>query len=158
MRIVQEAFGGDATHDFLPHNHVRNCVVYTGTHDNDTTLGWWRAATPRERTYAGSYLAAGEHDIHWAMIRAASESVANLAIFPMQDVLGLDSTHRMNVPGVMGQGNWSWRFDWRDVDGEPARVLGLISAASGRGPFEKLQLPVPAGDGQTAIATGTDAK
>ncbi len=141
MRVLQFAFGGDATHLFLPHNFVRNCVVYTGTHDNDTTFGWWHAATPRERAFAGSYLAAGAHDIHWAMMRAAAESVANLAIFPMQDVLGLDSQHRMNVPGVMGEGNWTWRFEWRSVDGEPARVLGLIAAASGRGPFAKLQLP-----------------
>ncbi len=141
MRVLHFAFGGDATHLFLPHNFVRNCVVYTGTHDNDTTLGWWHAATPRERAFAGSYLAAGAHDIHWAMIRAASESVANLAIFPMQDVLGLPSRDRMNVPGVMGQGNWTWRFVWRNVDGEPARVLGLIAAASGRGPIAGLHLP-----------------
>ena len=143
MRVLQFAFGGDATHPFLPHNHIANTVVYTGTHDNDTSLGWWRAASPRERAFAGAYLAAGEHDIHWGMIRAASSSVANLAIFPMQDVLGLDGRHRMNVPGVMGQGNWTWRFDWSDVGSEPARVLGLISAATGRGPFQKLHLPGP---------------
>ncbi len=146
MRVLQFAFGGDATNAYLPHNCVRNCVVYTGTHDNDTTLGWWHSAAPRERVFAGSYLAAGEHDIHWAMIRAASESVANLAIFPMQDVLGLDSRHRMNIPGVMGQGNWTWRFAWSQVDGEPARVLGLISAASGRGPIENLKLPGSPGE------------
>jgi len=141
MRILQFAFGDDATHDFLPHNYVRNTVVYSGTHDNDTARGWWDAAPERERIFAGSYLAAGPSDIHWAMIRAASASVANLAIFPLQDVLGLDSRHRMNVPGLMGTGNWSWRFDWSMVGNEPGRVLGLISAATGRGPMEKLNLP-----------------
>ena len=141
MRILQFAFGGDATHAFLPHNYVPNTVVYTGTHDNDTARGWWDAAPERERIYAGSYLAAGAHDIHWAMIRAASASVANTAIFPMQDVFGLDARHRMNIPGQMGTGNWSWRFDWPMVGTEPARVLGLISAGTGRGPMENLHLP-----------------
>ena len=143
MRVLQFAFGDDASNIYLPHHCVRHCVVYSGTHDNDTTRGWWDAASERERAYAGSYLAASADDIHWAMIRAASTSVANLVIFPMQDVLGLDTRHRMNVPGVMGQGNWSWRFDWVMVGSEPARVLGLISAATGRGPFQKLHLPRP---------------
>jgi 4-alpha-glucanotransferase len=141
MRILQFGFSEDATHEFLPHNYVRNCVVYTGTHDNDTTRGWWDAAPQRERAYAGAYLHAHARDIHWGMIRAASSSIANLAVFPMQDVLGLDGRYRMNVPGVMGKGNWTWRFEWRAVDGEPARVLGLITAACGRGPMELLHLP-----------------
>jgi len=141
MRVLQFAFDGDATHAFLPHNHVRNAVVYTGTHDNDTTRGWWDAASGRERAFAGTYMAAGAHDIHWAMIRAASTSVAKLAIVPLQDVLGLDSRHRMNVPGLMGGGNWGWRFDWTMVGTEAARVLGQISAATGRGPIDRLGLP-----------------
>ncbi len=143
MRVLQFAFGDDATHAFLPHNFVRNTVVYSGTHDNDTARGWWDAAPERVRIFAGSYLAAGAHDIHWAMVRAASASVANLAIFPLQDVLGLDASHRMNVPGVMGGGNWRWRFDWPMVGHEAGRVLGLISAATGRGPMERLNLPLP---------------
>ena len=141
MRILQFGFSDDATHAFLPHNYVRNTVVYTGTHDNDTARGWWDAAPQRERAFAGSYLHASARDIHWGMIRAASASVANLAIFPLQDVLGLDGRYRMNVPGVMGNGNWTWRFDWRQVGAEPARVLGLITAACGRGPMELLHLP-----------------
>ena len=140
MRVLQFAFGGDATHDFLPHNYVRNTVAYSGTHDNDTARGWWDAAPERERVFAGSYLAASTSDIHWAMIRAASASIANLAIFPLQDILGLDSGHRMNVPGQMG-GNWNWRFEWSMVGNEPGRVLGLISAATGRGPMDLLRLP-----------------
>jgi 4-alpha-glucanotransferase len=142
MRILQFAFGSDATGEFLPHNYVPHTVVYTGTHDNDTVRGWWNNAPERERAFAGSYLACGEHDVHWAMIRAASNSVAELAIFPLQDVLGLDSAHRMNLPGSQG-GNWAWRFDWPMMGDEPGRVLGLITAASGRGPFGLLRLPQP---------------
>ncbi len=148
MRILQFAFAGDAGERFLPHNHAPETVVYTGTHDNDTTRGWWHACTERERVFAGTYLACGGHDVHWAMIRAASQSVAHLAIFPLQDVLGLDGSHRMNLPGTL-EGNWGWRFDWEMVGSEPARVLGRITAASGRGPFDRLPLP-PAPDGYRA--------
>ena len=140
MKILQFAFGGDGSHEFLPHNWPRASVAYTGTHDNDTVRGWWDHASPRERAYAGSYLACGEHDVHWAMIRACCNSVANMAVFPLQDVLGLPSEHRMNIPGVLG-GNWAWRFSWPMIGDEATRVLGLITAASGRGPFELLRLP-----------------
>ncbi len=139
MKILQFAFGADGTHEFLPHNYGRHYVVYSGTHDNETARGWWQNAPARERAYAGSYLAAGEHNIHWAMIRAASNSVANMAVFPMQDVLGLDGSHRMNLPGST-EGNWAWRFEWSMVGNEPGRVLGLITAGSGRGPIELLHL------------------
>jgi 4-alpha-glucanotransferase len=141
MKILQFGFGGDASAEFLPHNFARDAVVYTGTHDNDTAVGWWDHATARERAYAGSYLSCGRHDVHWAMIRSASNSIANLAIFQFQDVLGLDSTHRMNTPGTFAASNWGWRFNWSMVSSESARVLGLITAASGRGPFERLNLP-----------------
>ncbi|MDM4764666.1 4-alpha-glucanotransferase [Pelomonas sp. SE-A7] len=140
MKILQFAFGGETDHEFLPHMWPRESVAYTGTHDNDTVLGWWRGASARERAYAGSYLACGEHDVHWAMIRACCNSVANIAVFPLQDVLGLGAEHRMNVPGVLG-GNWAWRFSWEMLGAEPARVLGLISAASGRAPAKFLNLP-----------------
>lgn len=140
MRIVQFAFGADATDPFLPHNYVRNTVAYTGTHDNHTVLGWWDTAPERERAYAGSYLGAGRSDIHWAMIRAAWNSVAAIAVAQFQDVLGLDATHRMNLPGST-EGNWAWRFEWDMVGSEPGRVLGLMTAAAGRGPFELLRLP-----------------
>ena len=138
MRILQFAFGDDATNPYLPHNHTPASVVYSGTHDNDTSRGWWQTASARERTFAGSYLDAHANDVHWAMIRAACNSVANMAIFPMQDVLGLDGSHRMNTPGTP-TANWSWRFEWGMVGSEPARVLGLMTAASGRGPFELLE-------------------
>ncbi len=140
MKILQFAFGGDGGHEFLPHNYGRDCVVYTGTHDNETARGWWNNAKPRERAFAGSYLATGEHDIHWGMIRAASNSVANMAVFPLQDVLGLGNEHRMNLPGST-EGNWAWRFDWDMVGADAARVLGVITAASGRGPLALMHLP-----------------
>ncbi|NBX96282.1 MAG: 4-alpha-glucanotransferase [Betaproteobacteria bacterium] len=138
MRIFSQAFGGDGTHDFLPHNYVVNTLVYTGTHDNETVHGWWSKATPAERHFAASYLNAWDHDIHWGMIRAASQSVACMAVFPLQDVLGLGAEHRMNLPGSMGPHNWTWRMDWSMVNEEARRVLGLITAASGRGPFSLL--------------------
>ena len=115
--------------------HEPGCVVYTGTHDNDTTRGWWDAADARERHFAGTYLACEARDVHWAMIRAALNSVAHTAVFPFQDVLGLPGEHRMNTPGTMGAPNWTWRFGWDQVGPEPARVLGMLTAASGRGDF-----------------------
>jgi 4-alpha-glucanotransferase len=135
MKILQFAFGGGADGEFLPHNYTPHSVVYSGTHDNDTAQGWWQHASDPERRFAGTYLACGAADVHWAMIRAACNSVANLAVFPFQDVLGLASVHRMNTPGTSGGDNWTWRFDWDMVGPEPGRVLGLITAASGRGPF-----------------------
>jgi 4-alpha-glucanotransferase len=143
MKILQFAFGGDGEHEYLPHMYSPRSVVYTGTHDNDTTLGWWRAAGETERRFAGTYLACDEADVHWAMIRAAFNSVANLAIVPLQDVLGLDSDQRMNTPGTLGPPNWTWRFDWDMVGPEPARVLGMLAAASGRGRFDAIGPPPP---------------
>jgi 4-alpha-glucanotransferase len=132
MKILQFAFGGDGSHEFLPHNYDRDAVVYTGTHDNDTARGWWDHATDAERQFAGTYLACSEQDVHWAMIRACCNSIADLAVYPMQDVLGLPSAARMNTPGVLGPQNWSWRFRWEDVGSEPARVLKLLAKVSGR--------------------------
>ncbi|MBI5258427.1 MAG: 4-alpha-glucanotransferase [Burkholderiales bacterium] len=141
MKILQFAFGGDGTHEFLPHNYGPHFLVYTGTHDNETARGWWDNAPERERAYAGAYLATDAANVHWAMIRAACNSVANIAVCQFQDVLGLDSRHRMNTPGTVGEANWSWRFEWGMVGSEPGRVLGLITAASGRGPLALLGLP-----------------
>jgi 4-alpha-glucanotransferase len=138
MRVLQFAFGGGANHEYLPHNFEPATVVYPGTHDNNTVQGWWQAASDRERRFAGTYLACQRHDVHWAMIRAAYGSVAHLAIVLMQDVLGLGAEQRMNTPGTMGAPNWTWRFDWPAVGDEPGRVLGLITAACGRGDFSLL--------------------
>ncbi len=141
MKILQFGFGSDAHDEFLPHNWTRHFIAYTGTHDNDTVRGWWNSASPRERAFAGSYLPAGDADIHWAMIRACSNSVANIALFPLQDVLGLPASHRMNTPGTMNDQNWSWRFTWDMLEPEAARVLGVITAASGRASMGLLGLP-----------------
>jgi 4-alpha-glucanotransferase len=135
MRILQFAFGGDGSHEFLPHNYSRASVVYTGTHDNETVRGWWQNAPERERRFAALYLHADAEDLHWRMIQAACNSVANMAVFPLQDVLGLDGSHRMNLPGS-SEGNWAWRFDWSMVRPEHARQLGQLVASSGRGRFE----------------------
>ena len=113
MKILQFAFdskGGEPR--FLPHNFdSRNCIVYTGTHDNDTILGWFEARSPQEKAKIFDYLGCiGSQDIHWSFIRMAMSSIANFAIFPFQDVLGLGSEAKMNTPGV-AECNWSWRYD-----------------------------------------------
>ncbi|HEV7915564.1 MAG TPA: 4-alpha-glucanotransferase, partial [Albitalea sp.] len=109
MRTLQFAFDAGSGNHFLPHNHARDTVVYTGTHDNDTTIGWWGKATPHERQHVADYLGTDGHEIHWDLIRAACASVADMAVHPMQDVLGLDGAHRMNHPGQTA-GCWEWRF------------------------------------------------
>jgi len=120
MRVLQFAFRGDSKTIDLPHNYVNNCVVYTGTHDNDTTVGWFNSKAgagstrsaeqiERERAYCLEYLKSNGSEIHWDMIRAAWSSVANTAVVPLQDLLGLGSQARMNLP-ASEQGNWQWRF------------------------------------------------
>ncbi|MHB1312051.1 MAG: 4-alpha-glucanotransferase [Gemmatimonadaceae bacterium] len=126
MSILQFAFGTDPqAHAFRPHNFPRANVVYTGTHDNDTTVGWWHSAgagdstrsaadVEAEREVARRYLGSDGSEIHWTMIRAALASVSDTAIIPLQDLLGLGSEARMNLPGRPG-GNWRWRFTWDQV-------------------------------------------
>jgi 4-alpha-glucanotransferase len=115
MKILQFAFdseeagGLNAANAFLPHNHTANSVVYTGTHDNDTTKGWYRERTPEEQDFIRRYLARNDHDIVWDFIRLAMASVACFAIVPLQDTLNLDSDARMNTPSTLG-GNWAWRY------------------------------------------------
>lgn len=110
MKILQFAFGSDDTNPYLPHNIDRNFVVYSGTHDNDTTVGWFSNASEYEKLRLVNYVGAFEaSSVHWAMIRLAMSSVANQAVIPLQDLLGLGSGSRMNTPGV-GGGNWEWRY------------------------------------------------
>ncbi len=144
MKVLQFAFGGDADHAFLPHNYAANCCVYTGTHDNDTVLGWWHGASARERRFAQLYLDAHGGEVHWAMIRAAWASVARLAVCQLQDALGLDSAHRMNTPGHLDC--WTWRFRWDQFGDDPARRLAELSAAYGRAAIDRLDLPAYPGD------------
>lgn len=110
MAVLQFGFGGDANNPHLPHNHERNQVVYTGTHDNDTIEGWWEALNQVEKSNALNYLSLKEEDdISWALIQRVLASVAQTAIIPMQDVLGLGSSARMNIPATQF-GNWGWRI------------------------------------------------
>jgi 4-alpha-glucanotransferase len=120
MAVLQFAFGKDPQADsFKPHNYPRNLVAYTGTHDNDTALGWWRSEggdstrTPEdvglEKARARAYLALDSAGVNWSMIRGLMASVADTVLFPMQDILGLGSEARMNTPAVAG-GNWRWRM------------------------------------------------
>ncbi|HBG94356.1 MAG TPA: 4-alpha-glucanotransferase [Chromatiaceae bacterium] len=126
MKVLQFAFGSDADNPYLPFHHGRDAVVYTGTHDNDTTLGWYRSLDKAERTRVDDYLGYSQEPMPWPMIRAALGSRANLAVVPMQDLLALDGAHRMNVPGV-AEGNWRWRFKWEQVSEElPARLTHLV--------------------------------
>ncbi|MFQ4145808.1 4-alpha-glucanotransferase [Chlorogloeopsis sp. ULAP02] len=113
MRILQFAFSGDSDNAYLPHHYVKNCVVYPGTHDNDTAIGWWQQATAQEKQmvakYLGYTLPEEIKEINWLFIRMALASVADLAIIPLQDILGLDGSGRMNDPSV-NAGNWRWRY------------------------------------------------
>lgn len=109
MKILQFAFDDDLENDFLPHHFPTNCIVYTGTHDNDTNLGWWEDADEQEKEFAREYLRVTGEDISWDLIRTAWESKANVAITPLQDVLDLPTSARMNFPGTLG-GNWGWRM------------------------------------------------
>jgi len=115
MRVLQFAFGSDAPDDpHKPHNYVQHCVVYTGTHDNDTARGWFSTLTPEERRRALLYLHSNGRAVHWDMIRVALASVADTVIVPLQDVLGLGTTARMNLPGT-NQKNWRWRLQARQL-------------------------------------------
>ena len=102
-------------------------------------VGWWVCCSPRERAFAGEYLGTDGREVNWAMIRACSLSVANLALCQFQDVLGLDGYHRMNTPGSMDC--WTWRFRWDWVKPEHAARLARITAASGRTGFDRMGLP-----------------
>ncbi|MGB3672024.1 MAG: 4-alpha-glucanotransferase [Phormidesmis sp.] len=110
MKILQFAFGSDDKNLYLPHNIDRNFMVYTGTHDNDTTVGWFNTASEYEKLRLVNYVGAFEaSSVHWAMIRLALSSVANQAVIPLQDILGLGTQSRMNTPGT-AEGNWEWRY------------------------------------------------
>lgn len=134
MKVLIFGFGSDGTHEYLPHNYVPDTIAYTTTHDTNTLCGWWSHASDRERHFAGAYLACGADDLHWAAIRACCNSVSRWVVYPLQDVLGLGSEHRMNAPGTLGGSNWAWRFEWPMLGGEPARLLALMAEVSGRSP------------------------
>ena len=111
MKILHFAFDSDRANPFLPFNYVnRNCVVYTGTHDNNTTLGWFYERSPEDQSKVTDYLGClCPEGIHWGLIRLAMGSVANAAIFPLQDILGYGADTKMNTPSK-AEGNWEWRY------------------------------------------------
>lgn len=142
MRILQFAFGGDPANHDLPHNYITNCVAYTGTHDNDTTVGWWHSQAGagstrdaseigRERDFCMKYLATDGTQIHWDFIRAIWSSVAETAIAPLQDLFGLGTEGRMNLPASTG-GNWSWRFQEGAITNEIEDRLKELTEVYGR--------------------------
>lgn len=140
MRVLQFAFDGHADNPYLPHNYQADTVVYTGTHDNDTTWGWWCALAAGERELVRRYLGISGEFSEWDLIRAALSSVAALAVIPMQDVLGLDSTSRMNQPGL-AQGSWQWRFSWHQVAPWHADRLAELTRLYGRLPRRQTDRP-----------------
>jgi 4-alpha-glucanotransferase len=126
MKILQFAFDGGPDNPYLPHQHTRHSVVYTGTHDNDTTLGWFRRLDQPRQAQVLDYLSQPSEPMPWPLIRSALASVAETAIIPMQDLLELDSAHRTNTPGTC-TGNWIWRFQWPDLPGTlTTRVRHLV--------------------------------
>jgi 4-alpha-glucanotransferase len=140
MKVLQFAFG-ELDSEHLPHHHVSNSVVYTGTHDNDTTVGWWNSGTgkttrrreevERERAFCLRYLGSDGSSIHWDLIRCAMASPADTAIFPLQDVLGLGTEARMNLPG-RPEGNWRWRYVDGALTAEVRERLRMLTQTYGR--------------------------
>lgn len=133
MRILQFAFGESESNYFLPHHYIPNTVAYTGTHDNDTSLGWWHSAQEHEKRFAQYYLKSDGTEMNWDMMAALSASAANTVIFPLQDVLDLGSEHRMNLPGTPW-GNWEWRFSWDQVQPWQTERLHELTTTHGRDP------------------------
>jgi 4-alpha-glucanotransferase len=142
MRILQFAFGSDTLNHDLPHNYIKNCVVYTGTHDNDTTVGWFTSRAgegstrdaeqiERERRFCLDYLNSDGREIHWDFIRAVLSSVADTAIIPLQDLLGVGNDARMNLPNSTS-GNWSWRYKAGALTGELGERLKKLVRVYGR--------------------------
>jgi len=142
MRILQFAFGDDAKNHDLPHNYIKNCVAYTGTHDNDTTVGWWfsqpgagstrdQKDISREHDYCLEYLDSDGSEIHWDFIRAVWASTADIAITPLQDLLGLGTEGRMNLP-ASSSGNWHWRMDEDAITNDITTRLKQLTEIYGR--------------------------
>lgn len=139
MKVLQFAFNSGPENAFLPHRYKNNCVVYTGTHDNDTTRGWFDKASEHERDFARRYCKTDGREIQWDLIKLAFSSIANIAIIPFQDIMGLGSEGRMNYPGTIEK-NWEWRFTWDQVGPTPSERLYELAAMYGRCNPERLHL------------------
>jgi 4-alpha-glucanotransferase len=131
MKVLQFAFDSDDTNPYLPFNLDRDCVIYTGTHDNDTTLGWFNAQPEALRNKVRLYLGSDGHAVNWDFIRLALSSVADMAVIPLQDVLGLGSEGRMNRPGDP-HGNWRWRYPQGALTDDLAARLQSLTEIYGR--------------------------
>ncbi len=134
MAILQFAFGGDAKNLYLPHNQRANSVVYPGTHDNDTTLGWYATTDEQARDHVRRYFRVSGQDVGWDFVRSSFASVANLAVIPLQDLFSLGSSARINSPGT-SQGNWTWRYraeQLRALHDGSASYLRQLTALYGR--------------------------
>jgi 4-alpha-glucanotransferase len=132
MKVLQFAFGGDSDNPYLPHNYTNvNCVVYTGTHDNDTTRGWFATIGEEERSHVLRYVQTDGSQIARTLIRLALSSTASIAILPMQDVLDLGGEARLNTPGA-AEGNWAWRLAPEQLDPARAACLAELTRLYGR--------------------------
>lgn len=131
MKILQFAFDSGEANDYIPHNYNKNCVVYTGTHDNETVRGWYENASDADKKYIKEYIGSDGNNIAWDLIRCAWASVAYTAIAPMQDVLALGGDARMNLPGTTIN-NWQWRMKDQDISAVLAHKLAHITVLYGR--------------------------
>lgn len=151
MKVLQFAFDSDASNVFLPHNYSRGCVVYTGTHDNDTTLGWYRSESEKVRDRVRRYLARDGSDIGWDLVRLAYSSVAAMAVVPLQDLMKLGGEARMNFPS-RAQGNWQWRYREPMLTPEIGGGLRELALLYGRCPPEPAGTSVPEAAGEPPTA------
>lgn len=134
MKVLEFAFDAGEDSDYLPHKYGSNCVVYTGTHDNDTARGWYASLDEHDRNFVREYIGAGytpEGEFHWDLIRAALGSVADLAVIPVQDYLGFDTSARINEPSTLGK-NWRWRMRADDLDEETVKRCRRLAGIYGR--------------------------
>ncbi len=131
MKILEFAFDSSEANDYIPYNYVKNCIVYTGTHDNDTVVGWYKSAGAADRKQVLDYTDHDESELHWSFIRLAWSSVAYTAVVPMQDLLGLDTDARMNLPGTTSN-NWVWRAKTNDFSAELAEKIAHLTVLFGR--------------------------
>ena len=131
MKILQFAFDGSADNPYLPENHIAHSVVFTGTHDNDTIMGWFGSLSQHDQHRVLACLGGGKEEMPWLMIRVALQSVANTVIVPMQDLLALGSKDRMNTPGTV-QNNWGWRLKWAQLTDDIEIIAKHLNQLTGR--------------------------